>query len=211
MHGKATSCEKGRRHRLANGPLPARKILAHSTQGDFLCPRTTTCAEQPPPSPCALSSFPSLAAFCPPHVCQSESVVLQVLHSPPASPSIRYRDQRSFQWDIASSAQQARRTYAVASPVRGLTLSPSHPSSSNAVTAAIRRKEGRPDADDSADAALTWRRRRGGRRQRNCSSSAKRSPEMEGAPPPLLPSYELKGRDVAGAVEEEFAPKAGKR
>ena len=128
MHGKATSCEKGRRHRLANGPLPARKILAHSTQGDFLCPRTTTCAEQPPPSPCALSSFPSLAAFCPPHVCQSESVVLQVLHSPPASPSIRYRDQRSFQWDIASSAQQARRTYAVASPVRGLTLSPSLPS-----------------------------------------------------------------------------------
>ena len=34
---------------------------------------------------------------------------------------------------------------------------------------------------------------------------------MEGAPPPLLSSYELKGRDVAGAVEEEFAPKAGKR
>ena len=38
-------------------------------------------------------------------------------------------------------------------------LPPSHPSSSNAVTAAIRRKEGRPDAAyDSADAALTWRR-----------------------------------------------------
>ena len=35
---------------------------------------------------------------------------------------------------------------------------------------------------------------------------------MEGAPPPpLLPSYELKSPDVAGAVEEEFAPKAGKR
>ena len=63
------------------------------------------------PSPCALSSFPSsFAAFCPPHVCQSESVGLQVLHSPPASPSIRYRDQRSFQWDIASSAQRARHT-----------------------------------------------------------------------------------------------------
>ena len=77
---------------------------------------------------------------------------------------------------------------------RPRTHPPSHPSSSNAVTAAIRRKEGRPDADDSADAALTWRRRRGGRRQRNCSSSAKRSPEMEGAPPPpLLPSYELLG------------------
>ena len=54
MHGKATSCEKGRRHRLANGPLPARKILADPTQGDFLCPRTTTCAEQPPP----LAPFP---------------------------------------------------------------------------------------------------------------------------------------------------------
>ena len=183
MQGKASNCEKWRRHRLANGPLPARKIhvLADSTHGDFLCPRTTTCAEQPPPSPCALSSFPSLAAFLPASCLSvSQSVVLQVLHSPPASPSIRYRDQRSFQWDIASSAQRGDIRRRVARP---RTHPPSHPSSSNAVTAAIRRKEGRPDADDSADAASTWRRHRGGRRQRNCSSSAKRSPEMEGAPP----------------------------
>ena len=33
---------------------------------------------------------------------------------------------------------------------------------------------------------------------------------MEGAPPPLLPSYELKGRDVAGAVEEDSRPRPGK-
>ena len=111
------------------------------------------------------------------------------------------------------SGQGVRTTPTRRPSVDSPSLPPSHPSSSNAVTAAIRRKEGRPDAAyDSADAALTWRRRRRGeRRQRNCSSSAKRSPEMEGAPPPLLPSYELKGRDVAGAVEEEFAPKAGKR